>query len=149
MVPTSRHSQRSMVAWQSAPGSAAHLGYGVSPQHSETCYNRRTNLLPGKVLIWYFITQLIRIKTKQRSYEWCGSFATTAITAVQDFWNSEPQYESSENRANYVEWAIPAEDEEPSPFTWSSVDETNDDEIVKISLIFALLHSDTNNMKYY
>jgi hypothetical protein len=29
-----------------------------------------------------------------------------------------------------VEWAIPAEDEEPSPFTWASVDETNSDNIV-------------------
>jgi hypothetical protein len=59
-----------------------------------------------------------------------------AITAIQDFWNSDPQYESAENRANYVEWAIPAEDEEPSPFTWGSVDETNSDNIVNASPVF-------------
>jgi hypothetical protein len=72
-------------------------------------------------------------KTKQRSYEWRGSFATAAITAVQDFWKSDSQYASAEDRANFVEWAIPNEDEEPSPFTWASVDETNGDEIVSTS----------------
>jgi hypothetical protein len=46
------------------------------------------------------------------------------------------QYTSAEDWANYVEWAIPAEDEEPSPFTWASVDETDSDRIVSISLIF-------------
>jgi hypothetical protein len=80
-----------------------------------------------------FIIQLICIKTKQRSYEWRGSFATAAITAVQVFWNSDPQYEIAENRMNFVEWAISAEDEEPSPFTWGSVDETDEDKIVSFT----------------
>jgi hypothetical protein len=76
-------------------------------------------------------------KTKQRSYEWRGNFAAAAITAIQDFWNSDPQYASAEDRANFVEWAIPVDDEEPSPFTWASVDETDSESIVSISLIFA------------
>lgn len=50
---------------------------------------------------------------------------------------SDPQYASAENRANYVEWAIPAEDEEPSPFTWASVDETDGDNIVSVLLLEA------------
>ena len=60
-----------------------------------------------------------------------------AITAVQDFWNSDPQYTSAEDWANFVEWAIPAEDKEPSPFTWVSVDETDGDNIVSAAHIFA------------
>ena len=86
-------------------------------------------------------------KTKQRSYEWHGSFAMAAVAAVQDFWNSDPQYASAKDRANFIEWAIPAEDEDPSPFTWASVDETDGDNIVSASPIFALafqLHY-TNN----
>ena len=47
------------------------------------------------------------------------------------------QYTSAENRANFVEWAIPAEDEEPTPFTWASVNETDGDHIVNASLLFA------------
>lgn len=58
--------------------------------------------------------------------------------SVQEFWNSEPQYADAEDRANFVEWAIPTEDEEPSPFTWASVDETNSDNIVNISLFATL-----------
>jgi hypothetical protein len=81
-------------------------------------------------------------KTKQRSYEWRGCFATAAVTAIQDFWSSDPQYESAEDRANFVEWAIPAEDEEPSPFTWGSVDETDSDNIVNASPVFTT-QSDT------
>jgi hypothetical protein len=77
-------------------------------------------------------------KTKQRSYEWRGNFANTAVIAVQDFWNSDPQYECAEARANYVEWAIPAEDEEPSPFTWASVDETDIDNIVTLRLFYIM-----------
>ena len=75
-------------------------------------------------------------KTKQRSYEWHGSFAAAAIIAIQDFWKSDPQYMSAEFQANFVEWAIPAEDEEPSPFTWASVDETNDNTVKNISSLF-------------
>jgi hypothetical protein len=75
-------------------------------------------------------------KTKQRSYEWRGSFAAAAITAIQDFWNSNSRYASAENRANFVEWAIPAEDEDPSPFTWASIDETDGDNVVNISPLF-------------
>ena len=60
-----------------------------------------------------------------------------AVTAVQDFWNSDPQYASVEDRANFVEWVIPAEDEEPMPFTWASVDETDSDNIVSDTPIFA------------
>lgn len=71
-------------------------------------------------------------KTKQRSYEWRGNFAAAAITVIQDFWNSDPQYASAEDRANFVEWAIPSDDEEPSPFTWASVDEADSDHIVSI-----------------
>ena len=74
-------------------------------------------------------------KTKQRSYEWRGNFAATAITAIQEFWNSDPQYATAEDRANFVEWAIPEEDEEPSPFTWASVDESDSDNVVCISLV--------------
>ena len=77
-------------------------------------------------------------KTKQRSYEWCGSFAMAALTSIQDFWNSDPQYTRAEDRANFVEWAIPAKDEEPSPFTWGSVNETDIDNIVNILLIFTI-----------
>jgi hypothetical protein len=69
-------------------------------------------------------------KTKQRSYEWCGSSATAAIAAIQDFWNSDPQFTNAKDRADFVEWAIPTEDEEPSPFTWASIDETDDTNIV-------------------
>ena len=86
-------------------------------------------------------------KTKQRSYEWHGSFAMAAVAAVQDFWNSDPQYASAEDQVNFVEWAIPAEDEDPLPFTWASVDETDSDNIVSASPIFTLafeLHY-TNN----
>jgi len=61
----------------------------------------------------------------------------SAIAAVQDFWNSNPQYATTEDRVNFVEWAIPAEDEEPSPFTWASVDETDGDNIVNTSPLFA------------
>jgi hypothetical protein len=50
---------------------------------------------------------------------------------------SDPQYTSAKFRANFVEWAIPAEDEEPSPFTWASVDETNDNIVKNISSLFA------------
>jgi hypothetical protein len=71
-------------------------------------------------------------KTKQRTHEWRGSFATAAITAVQDFWDSDPLYASAENRVDFVEWAIPTEDKEPSPFTWASVDETDIDNIVRV-----------------
>ena len=85
-------------------------------------------------------------KTKQRSYEWRGSFATTAIAAIQDFWDSDPQYASAEDRANFVEWAIPAEDEEPSPFTWASVDETDGDNIVNTS---PLPSTHTNKYQVY
>jgi hypothetical protein len=52
--------------------------------------------------------------------------------AIQDFWNSDPQYASAKDRMNFVEWAISAEDEEPSPFTWASVDETDGDNIVML-----------------
>ena len=77
-------------------------------------------------------------KTKQRSYKWCGSFATAALTAIQHFWNSGPQYARAKDQANFVEWAIPTEDEEPSPFTWGSINETDIDNIVNISLIFTI-----------
>ena len=77
-------------------------------------------------------------KTNQRSYEWHGSFAMAALTAIQDFWNSDPQYARAKDRANFVEWAIPTEDEEPLPFTLGSVNETNIDNIVNISLIFTI-----------
>ena len=76
-------------------------------------------------------------KTKQRSYEWHGSFAAAATTAIQDFWSSDPQYKNDEDHANFVEWAIAAEDEDPSLFTWGSVDETDSDKVVNISPIFA------------
>jgi len=56
-------------------------------------------------------------KTKQWSYEWHGSFATAVITAIQDFWDSDLQYTSAENQVDFVEWAIPAKDEGPLPFT--------------------------------
>jgi len=61
----------------------------------------------------------------------------SAIAAVQDFWDSNPRYASTKDRVNFVEWAIPAEDEEPSPFTWASVDETDGDNIVNTSPLFA------------
>ena len=60
-------------------------------------------------------------KTKQRSYEWHGSFAMAALSAIQDFWNSDPQYARAKDRANLVEWTIPAEDKEPLPFTWGKI----------------------------
>ena len=69
-------------------------------------------------------------------YEWCGSFAVATMTAIQDFWNSDPQYKSAEECANFVEWAIAAEDEDPLPFTWGSVDETDSENIVNNSPIF-------------
>ena len=47
----------------------------------------------------------------------------------------DPQYATAEDRANFVEWAIPEEDEEPSPFTWASVDESDSDNVVCISLV--------------
>ena len=75
-------------------------------------------------------------KTKQRSYEWCGSFATAAIIAIQDLWNSDPQYASAEDRANFVEWAIPAEDTEPSLFIWASVDENHESSEDFVNLFF-------------
>ena len=56
-------------------------------------------------------------------------------TAIQDFWSSHLQYENDEEHTNFVEWA--AEDEDPLPFTWGSVDETDSDNIVNISPIFA------------
>ena len=88
-------------------------------------------------LVLYYMTNTFSIsKTKQRSYEWRGNFAAAAITAVQEFWNSDPQYATAEDRANFVEWAIPEEDEEPSPFTWASVDESDSDNVVSISLVF-------------
>jgi hypothetical protein len=55
------------------------------------------------------------------------------MTAVQDFWDSNPQYESAEDRANFVEWAIPTDDQDPSLFAWASVDETNIEKIVNSS----------------
>jgi hypothetical protein len=85
-------------------------------------------------------------KTKQRSYEWRGSFATAAIAAIQDFWDSDLQYASAENRADFVEWAIPAKDEEPSPFTWASIDETDSDNIVSASPLCA---THTNGYQVY
>ena len=97
--------------------------------------------------VLYYTTNLLSIctKTKQRSYEWRGSFATAAITAIQDFWNSDPQYENAGDRANFVEWAIPAEDEEPSPFTWNTVDETDSDNIVNTHFHNAIRHILTNS----
>jgi hypothetical protein len=56
----------------------------------------------------------------------------SANVAVQDFWKSDPQYTSAEAHMNFVEWAISAEDNEPSPFTWASVDETDSDNIVML-----------------
>jgi hypothetical protein len=55
------------------------------------------------------------------------------IIAVQKFWKSDPQYASAEGHANYIEWAIPADDGEPSPFTWASVNEDDSDNIVGVS----------------
>ena len=55
VVPVSQHYQRSVVTQRTAPGSTAHLGQGVSPQHPDTCRNGGTYLLPGKVLTWYCI----------------------------------------------------------------------------------------------
>ena len=68
-----------------------------------------------------------------------GSFATAAVAIIQDFWNSDPQYANAKERANFVEWA---EDEEPSPFTWASVDESNSDDIVSASLFATQSGSD-------
>ena len=72
-------------------------------------------------------------KTKQRSYEWHGSFVMAALSAIQDFWNSDPQYARAKDWANLVEWTIPAEDEKPLPFTWGSIDETDIDNIVNFT----------------
>ena len=87
-------------------------------------------------------------KTKQRSYEWRGNFAAAAITVIQDFWNSDPQYASAEDRANFVEWAIPSDDEEPSPFTWASVDEADSDHIVSICYFAHLFFSQIYSYKF-
>ena len=59
------------------------------------------------------------------------------MTAIQDFWDSDPQYESAEYHANFVEWAIAAKDKDPSPITWGSVNETDSENIVNNSPIFA------------
>ena len=72
-------------------------------------------------------------KTKQRSYEWHGSFAMAALSTIQDFWNSDSQYARAEDWANLVEWTIPAEDKEPLPFTWGSIDETDIDNIINFT----------------
>ena len=52
---------------------------------------------------------------------------------------TDPQYKNDEDHANFVEWAIAAEDEDPSLFTWGSVDETDSDKVVNISPIFATM----------
>ena len=72
------------------------------------------------------------------------------MTAVQDFWGSDPQYENDEDCANFVEWVIAAEDEDLLPFTWGSVDETDSDNVINNSPIFATVtFSDTNKYQIY
>jgi hypothetical protein len=63
-----------------------------------------------------------------------------AASAVQDFWDADTQYRRADDRADYVEWAIPTEDDEPSPFTWANVDETDDENIVSCYLSHSMIY---------
>ena len=42
-----------------------------------------------------------------------GFKRTSPINRTCNFWNSNPQYESAEDHANFVEWAIAAEEKDP------------------------------------
>lgn len=72
----------------------------------------------------------IFMQITQRTYEWRGKFASTAIDAVLDLEASDNDYENPEFRANWVSWAL---DEECLPFLYA--DTESDDPQVRITIL--------------
>ncbi|KAF8889239.1 hypothetical protein BD779DRAFT_1469775 [Infundibulicybe gibba] len=60
---------------------------------------------------------------KQRTYEWRSQFAMHATVAVEAFWKTDSAFADADERAAYVQWAIPVNTDDPTPFTWASVEE--------------------------
>jgi len=70
----------------------------------------------------------------QRVYEWRGTFASEALKAVRKFFEdrkSSGDLVDAQDRAAYVEWAVPQGDEgETVPFLWRMIqmaDETHEE----------------------
>jgi hypothetical protein len=70
----------------------------------------------------------------QRTYELRGTFAKTAAAGVAEFWASDPTFESAEERAAYVNWAVPQssdpDEEAVIPFIWEHCDDSDQDNLV-------------------
>ena len=61
----------------------------------------------------------------QRVYIWHRTFATEAIEGVKMFWESDPLFVDPEERAAYVQWAVPEAKAVHVPAIYEDVDETD------------------------
>ena len=61
----------------------------------------------------------------QRVYVWRRTFATEAIEGAKTFWESDPLFVDPEERAAYVQWAIPDAKAVRVPAIYEDVDETD------------------------
>ncbi|ETW83383.1 hypothetical protein HETIRDRAFT_450975 [Heterobasidion irregulare TC 32-1] len=61
----------------------------------------------------------------QRIYVWRRNFATEAIKRVKAFWESDPLYADAEERAAYVQWAVPETKGGQVPAIYEDVDKSD------------------------